>query len=88
MNYGGPVAVVDLREGEDNKRWWSFEDDGPLGNGTKARVIFDVYSNGAGVRVNAIGVTDHVPYDPPEQHLLVHGRTLRWPNGFKLRSKR
>lgn len=66
VNYGGPVAVVDLREGEDNKRWWSFEDDGPLGNGTKARVIFDVYSNGSGVRVNAIGVTEHVPYEQAE----------------------
>ena len=66
VNYGGPVAVVDLREGEDNKRWWNFEDDGPLGDGTKARVIFDVYSKGMGVRLNAVGVTDHVPYDPPE----------------------
>jgi len=67
VNYGGPIAVVDLTKGEDNKRWWSFEEDGPLGNGTKAKVIFDVYSNGSGVRMNAIGVTDHVPYEPAEQ---------------------
>lgn len=66
VNYGGPIAVVDLTQGEDNKRWWSFDGDGPLGNGTKARVIFDVYSNGSGIRVNAIGVTEHVPYEQSE----------------------
>ena len=66
VNYGGPVAVVDLTRGEENKRWWSFTEDGPLGNGTKARVIFDVYSQGSGVRINAIGVTDHVAYEQNE----------------------
>ena len=66
VNYGGPIAVVDLTQGEDNKRWWDFAEDGPLGNGTKAKVIFDVYSNGSGVRMNAIGVTEHVAYEPAE----------------------
>ena len=70
VNYGGPIAVVDLTQGEDNKRWWSFEDDGPLGNGTKAKVIFDVYSNGSGVRMNAIGVTEHVAYEPAETNTI------------------
>lgn len=67
-NYGGPIAIVNLTEGEDNKRWWSFEEDGSLGNGTKAKVIFDVYSNGSGVRPNAIGVIEHVPWNPEEDN--------------------
>ena len=71
VNYGGPVAVVDLTQGEDNKRWWNFEEDGPLGNGTKARVIFDVYSNGSGVRLNAVGITEHVPYEQAESQQTV-----------------
>jgi hypothetical protein len=63
VNYGGPVGVVDLRDPE-NKRWWSFDEDGPLGNGTKAMVQFEVYSRGAGVRLVNVGVTEHVPYEP------------------------
>jgi len=42
---------------------WDFEADGPLGNGTKAKVQFDVYANGAGVRLLNIGVTEHVAYE-------------------------
>ena len=63
VNYGGPVGVVDLRDA-DNKRWWSLEEDGPLGNGTKAMVQFEVYSRGAGVRLVNVGITEHVPYEP------------------------
>lgn len=63
VNYGGPVGVVNLTEGPENKRWWSFEEDGALGNGTKAKVQFEVYSRGAGVRLVNIGVTEHVPYE-------------------------
>jgi hypothetical protein len=62
VNYGGPVGVVDLRDPA-NKRWWSFEEDGPLGNGTKAKVQFDLYSSGAGLRLENIGVTEHVAYE-------------------------
>lgn len=62
VNYGGKIGVVDLRDRE-NKRWWSFEDDGALGNGTKAMVEFETYSDGSGLRVVNIGVTEHVPYD-------------------------
>ena len=62
VNYGGPVGVVDLRD-PDNKRWWSFEEDGPLGNGTKAMVQFEVYSRGAGVRLVNVGITEHVEYE-------------------------
>ena len=64
VNYGGPVGVVDLRE-PDNKRWWSFEEDGALGNGTKAMVQFEVYKNGSGVRLINVGVTDLVEWEAP-----------------------
>lgn len=57
-DYGGTPNVVDLRDGIENKRLWSFADDGPLINGTKARVQFETYSNGSGVRLLNIGVLD------------------------------
>ena len=38
-------------------------DDGELGNGTSAKVQFETYSNGAGVRLLALGVTDHVAWE-------------------------
>lgn len=66
VNYGGAPGIVDLTQGAENKRWWSYEEDGPLGNGTKALVQFDVYSNGAGVRIVNVGVTEHVPYEMNE----------------------
>ena len=63
INYGGAPGVVDLRDLE-NKRWWSLEEDGALGNGTKAKVQFEVYSRGAGVRLMNVGVTELVEYVP------------------------
>jgi hypothetical protein len=65
VNYGGPIGVVDLRDPA-NKRWWSFTDDGALGNGTKAMVQFETYSDGAGIRLVNIGITEHVPYENNE----------------------
>lgn len=65
-DYGGAPNVVDLREGLENKRRWSFEDDGPLGNGTKARVQFEMYANGSGLRLLNIGVLELVEYVPDE----------------------
>lgn len=65
INYGGAPGVVDLRD-PDNKRWWSFEEDGTLGNGTRAMVQFETYSNGAGVRLKNIGVTELVEWEPME----------------------
>ena len=65
VNYGGPIGVVDLRDPA-NKRWWSFTDDGALGNGTKAMVQFETYSDGAGIRLVNIGITEHVPYESNE----------------------
>ena len=66
VNYGGAPGVVDLRNGPEDKRWWSFEDDGPLGNGTVAMVQFETYSNGAGVRLKNIGVLELVEYEVSE----------------------
>ena len=62
VNYGGPVGVVDLRD-PNKKSWWSLENDGPLGNGTRAMVQFETYSNGAGVRIKNIGVLELVEYE-------------------------
>jgi hypothetical protein len=63
IDYGGAPKVVNLTEGRESKRMWDFSSDGPLGNGTKAKVQFEVYANGAGVRLLNVGVTDHVPYE-------------------------
>ena len=62
-DFGGSPKVVNLTNGVENKSWWSFEEDGTLGNGTKAKVQFETYSNGAGLRLIAIGVTDHVAWE-------------------------
>lgn len=63
INYGGAPGVVDLREGNENKRWWSYEDDGLIGNGTRAMVQFETYSNGAGVRLKNVGILELVEYE-------------------------
>lgn len=63
VDYGGAPKVVDLTQGRENKRMWDFADDGPLGNGTKAKVQFEVYANGAGVRLLNVGITEHVAYE-------------------------
>lgn len=60
IDFGGLPGIVDLRDPE-NKRWWSFDEDGALGNGTRAKVQFEVYG-GSGLRLLNIGVTEHVPY--------------------------
>lgn len=63
VNLGGAPKVVDLTQGRDNRRLWNFEKDGALGNGTKAKVQFETYSNGAGIRLLNIGITEHVSYE-------------------------
>jgi len=65
-DYGGAPNIVNLTNGMDKKTLWSFEEDGPLGNGTKAKVQFETYSNGAGVRLLNVGITEHVPYTSGE----------------------
>ena len=63
INYGGPVGVVNLTNGSENKAWWSVEEDGLIGNGTRAMVQFEMYKNGSGLRLKNVGITDHVPYE-------------------------
>lgn len=58
-NLGGPVKVVDLRQGRENVTKWLFSD-GELGNGTKAKVQFETYSDGNGIRLNGIAITELV----------------------------
>ena len=60
---GGAPTVVNLTNGVENKTRWSFEEDGTLGNGTKAKVQFETYLNGSAVRLIAIAVTDHVVWE-------------------------
>lgn len=62
VEFGGLPTVVDLTQGKENKRLWDFETDGPLGNGTRALVQFEVY-NGRTVRLMNIGVLEHVAYE-------------------------
>lgn len=61
VEFGGMPKVVDLRNLPD-KRMWSVEEDGFLGNGTEAKIMFDLY-NSSGIRLEAIGVTNLVPYE-------------------------
>lgn len=63
VNYGGSVGVVNLTNGTENKSWWSLQEDGPLGNGTRAMVQFEMYADGAGLRLVNVGVLEHVPYE-------------------------
>lgn len=60
---GGPPKVWDLRNGADNKTPWDFDVDGAIGNGSEAIVKFSTYKDGAGVRLDAVGILVHVPYD-------------------------
>lgn len=66
VDYGGAPVIVDLTKGMDKKRPWSFEEDGELGNGTEAKINFETYSNGAGIRLIAVGVTKHKVWEKQE----------------------
>lgn len=59
-NLGGPVKVVDLRQGRENVRKWDFTGDGELGNGTQAKVQFETYADGNGIRLNGVAITELV----------------------------
>jgi hypothetical protein len=63
IQYGGAPTVVNLTEGRENKRLWDYNGDGLLGNGTKAKVQFELYRDGVGVRLLNVGITEHVPYE-------------------------
>ena len=63
VDYGGAPVVKNLTEGRENKRDWDLENDGYIGNGSAAKVHFDVYAQGAGVRLMGVAVTDLVKYE-------------------------
>jgi hypothetical protein len=63
VDFGGAPTVVDLTQGVENKRRWSYDDDGELGHGTAAKVQFETYSSGSGLRLLAVAITDHVVYE-------------------------
>lgn len=65
INYGGLPKVLDYRDPE-NKKLWSVAEDGFLGNGTEAIVRFDMYSEGAGLRLEALAITNLVEYEQAE----------------------
>ena len=62
VDFGGFPGVVNLTEGEENKRLWSYEDDGQLGFGTEAYVQFEIYK-GSSRRLKNLAVTNHVPWE-------------------------
>ena len=62
LDLGGFPTVVDLTEGEENKRLWSYEDDGQLGHGTRAYIEFEVYKGGSR-RLSNLAITDHIAYE-------------------------
>lgn len=66
VNYGGLPKIINMTDPE-GKRLWNFQEDGLIGNGSKAIVRFDMYSKGSGVRLEAIAVTEHVEFEPQEK---------------------
>jgi hypothetical protein len=65
VNYGGLPKVLDLRDPA-NKKVWTVSDCGLVGNGSEAIVRFDMYSDGAGLRLEAIAITNLVEYEQAE----------------------
>ena len=68
VNFGGAPKVLDFTQGQSEKLW-DFDVDGPLGNGTKAKVRASIYvpekgskNKGTTTRLEAIAVTEHVPH--------------------------
>lgn len=62
IDFGGFPGVVNLTEGEENKRLWSYEEDGALGHGTRAYVEFEIYK-GTSRRLNNLAITKHVAHE-------------------------
>ena len=63
-DFGGAPVVFDFREGESLKKW-SMDEDGELGNGTKATVKVSIYGEGprASIRLEKIAVHTLVEFD-------------------------
>jgi len=67
--FSGPPTVVHLDEGSSHGEPWDYNTDGLLGNGTKVKVKVVMYGEGhmAGVRLEKVGVLDHVAYGDPAE---------------------
>lgn len=63
VDYGGAPKVIDYTKGEENKALWSYEEQGRLGKGTRAMVQFEDFRGGSGIRLIAIAVLEHVPWE-------------------------
>ena len=72
LSISTPVKVVDLRQGKENVSKWDFAEDGELGNGTRAKVQFETYADGNGVRLNGIAVTELIERtsEPSEDDMI------------------
>lgn len=66
-DFGGAPVVFDFRDGSGTKKW-SYDNDGELGNGTKATVKVSIFGNGtrASIRLEKIAVLEHVEFDPSD----------------------
>ena len=62
VNWGGLPKVLDLRDPA-NKKNWMVSEDGFVGNGSEAIIRFDMYSDGKGLRLEAIAITKLVKYE-------------------------
>ena len=60
VDFGGPPTMINLTNGKENKALWTLEGDGDLGHGTRAKIQFETYKNGVGLRLLNIAVLDHV----------------------------
>jgi len=63
-DFGGAPVVFDFRKGEGMKKW-QLEEDGELGNGTKAIVKASIYGSGprASIRLEKIAVLELVEFN-------------------------
>ena len=60
---GAPeVKLVEFVDGAIESTNYDYDENGPIGNGTKALVVFELYGKGA-TRLEKIGVTDLVHYE-------------------------
>ena len=66
-DFGGAPLVFDFREGSGTTKW-AYDNDGELGNGTKAIVKVSIFGEGprASIRLEKIAVLDLVEFDPSD----------------------
>ena len=60
IDFGGQPRVIYADNGE--KRFWDWDEDGLIGNGSEGSIRVEVYSKGAGFRLTDVLVSTHVEY--------------------------